>query len=139
VSATRGQVELGHYGRQQRGGVRYTIHGTGRTGEDAAPITVYGKVAADHRGALTEAVVPELRERVLRGKDSPFTVPRSFGFIEPLQLTLLEAVPGRPGISALLKGRARNGRGDNGARALAASIEAAARDAGGLHGAGLVT
>src|SRR5437773_2381649 len=105
--------------------------------QEAGPVTVYGKVAADHRGALTAAVVPELRERVLRGEDSPFTVPRSFGFIEPLQLTLLEAVPGRPGIAALLKDRARNGRGDNGARALAASIEAAARVAAALHGSGL--
>ena len=134
---TRCHVDLGHYGRQHRCVLRYTIHGTRRAGEEAGPITVYGKVAADHRGALTAAVVPELRERVLRGEDSPFTVPRSFGFIEPLQLTLLEAVPGRPGIAALPKDRARNGRGDNGARALAASIEAAARVAAALHGSGL--
>ncbi|HYY74540.1 MAG TPA: phosphotransferase [Solirubrobacterales bacterium] len=134
---TRCHVDLGHYGRQHRCVLRYTIHGTGRAGEEAAPITVYGKVAADHRGALTAAVVPELRERVLRGKDPAFTVPRSFGFIEPLQLTLLEAIPGRPRIPALLTDRARSAPGGNGAPALARSIEAAARVAAAFHSSGI--
>jgi hypothetical protein len=132
---TRCDVDLGHYGRQHRCVLRYTVHGMG--GEEAAPVTVYGKVAADHRGALTAAVVPELRERILRGKAPPFTVPRSFGFIEPLQLTLLEAIPGRPWISALLKERARIVPGGNGAPMLARSIDASARVAAALHSSGI--
>jgi len=134
---TRCHVELGHYGRQHRCVLRYTVHGTRRAGEEAAPITVYGKVAADHRGALTAAVVPELRERILRGQDPAFTVPQSFGFIEPLQLTLLEAIPGRPWISALLKDGAGSGPGSNGAPTLARSIDTAARIAAVLHSSGI--
>jgi aminoglycoside phosphotransferase (APT) family kinase protein len=61
-------------------------------------------------------------------------VPRSFGFIEPLQLTLLEAIPGRPRIAELLKDRASSGVDR---AALAEAIDAAARVAARLHGSGI--
>ena len=129
-------VDRGHYGREHRCVLRYIVHGRGPAGEEAAPVTVYGKVAADRRGAVTAAAVPQLRARLLGGGAPPFTVPRTFGFIEPLQLTLLEAIPGRPRIAELLKDRASSGRWGDGA-ALAGSIDTAARVAARLHGSGI--
>lgn len=49
------QVDLGHYGRQHRCVLRYTIDGHSATTQEQSRQQVYGKVAADGRGELVES------------------------------------------------------------------------------------
>jgi len=84
------RVEVAHYPRQHHCVLRYTLEGPRSSGEEAPELTVFGKIAADDRGAVAAVGVAELREQVRRGKGRPFTVPRSLGFVEALRLTLLE-------------------------------------------------
>jgi hypothetical protein len=97
------RVEIGHYGRQHRCVLRY--HLTGRRPGRATPERrlVYGKVAADERGALAGPVLSALRERLRENHGAyQFDVPRLVGFRPDLGLVLLEALPGVPRIAALL-------------------------------------
>ncbi|HEX7248231.1 MAG TPA: ABC transporter transmembrane domain-containing protein [Actinomycetota bacterium] len=90
------EIDVGHYGRQHRCVVRYTV--SGRSAGSGAPraITMYGKVSSDRRGARTAAILPRLRKHLAQSSDVRVTVPRSLGFIEPLQLVLMEAIAGEP-------------------------------------------
>ena len=133
----RCRVDVAHYPRQHHCVLRYTLEGARSAGEEAPRATVFGKVAWDHRGALAAAAVPELRERVLRGKSRPFTVPRSFGFVEPLRLVLLEAIPGAPRISQLLRERLNNEPAADGTPTLEDATDWAASVAAGLHTSGI--
>lgn len=132
------RVELGHYGRQHRCVLRYHITGT-RPG-DAAPqhMLVYGKIAADGRGALAGPVIAALHERVLDGGPYQFNIPRSFGFRPDLQLALFEAIPGVPQVAQLLKARLKGEETPRpGKLSLEESLDACARIAAALHSSGI--
>jgi hypothetical protein len=133
------RVELGHYGRQHRCVLRY--HLTVTTPDDATPqhMLVYGKIAADDRGALAGPVIDALHEHVLDGKKGyQFNIPRSFGFRPDLQLALFEAIPGVPQVAQLLKARLKGQAATQpGQLSLEASIDACARIAAALHTSGI--
>jgi hypothetical protein len=133
------QVELGHYGRQHRCVLRYHITGTPSGTETSQHMLVYGKVAADGRGALAGPVITALHERVLDGH-SPyqFIIPRSFGFRPDLQLALFEAIPGVPQVAQLLKARLKGQAATRTEElSLEESIAACARIAVALHSSGI--
>src|SRR5207245_10375220 len=112
---------------------RYTLEGTRSAGDEASRATVFGKVAGDDRGALGAAARLELRERILRAETRPFAVPRSLGFVEPLRLVLLEAIPGVPRISQLLREHLQNAPEAHGRPTLEDSTDWAARVAAEVH------
>jgi hypothetical protein len=133
------RVELGHYGRQHRCVLRY--HLTTTTPGDATPqhMLVYGKIAADDRGALAGPVIDALHAQVLDGdKGYQFNIPRSFGFRPDLQLALFEAIPGVPQVAQLLKARLKGQAATQpGQLSLEASIDACAQIAAALHTSGI--
>ncbi len=133
------QVELGHYGRQHRCVLRYRIAGT--TPVTVAPqhLLIYGKVAADGRGALAGPVIAALHERVLDGNSGyQFTIPRSFGFRPDLQLALFEAIPGVPQVAQLLKARLKGqATVQPGGLSLEEALAACAQIAAALHTSGI--
>jgi Phosphotransferase enzyme family len=127
------QVELGHYGRQHRCVLRYQI--TSTTPDDDTPqhMLVYGKIAADGRGALAGPVIAALHEQVL-SQGHQFNIPRSFGFWPDLQLALFEAIPGVPQVAQLLKARMKGQETTQpGKLTLEESLDACARIAAALH------
>jgi ABC-type multidrug transport system fused ATPase/permease subunit len=86
-------VSRGHYGRQHRCVLAYdVIGGAGRT-------RVFGKVAADGRGATAQAALEALRPWAA----GRFAVPESLGYHPDMELLLLAALPGAPIVSKLLK------------------------------------
>jgi phosphotransferase family enzyme len=133
------QVELGHYGRQHRCVLRYHITGTTPGAEAPQRSVVYGKIAADDRGALAGPVIAALHEQVLDGKGSyQFNIPRSFGFRPDLQLALFEAIPGVPQVAQLLKARLKGqATAEPGKMSLEESLTACARIAAALHSSGI--
>ena len=66
---------------------------------------VYGKVYRDDRGRLVGPAVTALREHGAgaSGPALPFAVPRFHGYLPDLRLVLLEAVPGTPLLSGLIR------------------------------------
>jgi hypothetical protein len=96
---------------------------------------VYGKVAADGRGALAGPVIAALREWMAdRGADERFNIPQSFGFRPDLQLALFESIPGVPQVSQLLKARLQGAAAPRpGQLTLEESLDACARIAAALH------
>jgi ABC-type multidrug transport system fused ATPase/permease subunit len=124
-----------NYARRHRCVLRYEIAGRGR-GNKPQRRDVYGKVADDKQGALVGALIAALRERVLDSRNAhQFNLPRSLGFRPDLQLTLLEAIPGKPQISQLLKARLA-GRSEASADGLTLeeALDACAQIAQALHG-----
>jgi len=128
----RCRVDVAHYPRQHHCVLRYTLEGEG----DAPRATVFGKIACDDRGALTAAALPELRERLDRGRTRRFAVPRPLGFVQALGLVLLEPMPGAPRVLALVGERLGAG-GAPGTPTLEDAVEQAAAVAAGLHGSGV--
>lgn len=128
------RVGLGHYGRQHRCLLKYEIDGMGTPANDRQSVLVYGKVAADGRGALTGPVLSAIRNTVLTRATDGFAIPRSFGFIPHLQLVLLESIPGVPRVAQLLKARFKGkGPGIASELTLEESIDSCARVAALLH------
>jgi hypothetical protein len=124
-------VALGHYGRRHRCVLRYdadTVDADGRRER----IVVYGKVAADGRGELGHAALGALRAPATQ---AGFSLPRSLGYVAGMRLLLLEAIPGRPELGALLKALAR-GSNDAGEPGPEAAIESSALLLARLHGCG---
>ena len=120
------EIDVSHYGRQHRCVLRYTVSGRSEANGAARTITVYGKVTSDRRGAITAAILPRLRKHLGSSSAMHVSIPRSFGFVEPLQLALMEAIPGEPLIGRLVQTGA-------GPPALATALDAAAAVAAGLH------
>jgi ABC-type multidrug transport system fused ATPase/permease subunit len=98
-------VELVDYARRYRTVLRYHLQGR-RPGGRMDRQVVYGKVFTDNVGALAGPITAALREHVLHLRnDSTFTVPRVLGWRPDLHLSLLEAIPGKPMLSDVLKAR----------------------------------
>jgi hypothetical protein len=130
----RCRVELGHYGRQHRCVLRYVLEDGG-----SRQLVVYGKLAVDGRGALTEPLLEALHEHVLTGPSrDAFAIPRSLGFYPDLKLVLLESIPGVPRVAQLLKARVKGelpGPGET--LTLESAVDTCARVAALLHGSGI--
>ena len=123
------QVDLGHYGRQHRCVLRYTIDGHSATTHEQRRQQIYGKVAADGRGELVDQALTLLRQRLRPfNHGASFRIPNTLGYYPDLNLILLDAVPGQPQLSTLLKGQAVAG-----ALTLNQALATAAQMAARLH------
>jgi hypothetical protein len=94
---------------------------------------LYGKVYAGGQGQLVGPAVTALREHgaVGWGTPLPFLVPRFQGFLPDLRLVLLEAVPGTPLLSALIRNGVTTAPG--GGLTPEGAVVACARIAAALH------
>lgn len=92
------QVEVVDYGRQHRATLRYVLAGGAIP---AIERTIYGKLTADSSGALTGSITSALRDRARHS----FHVPEAFAWLPDLRLSLLGAIPGKPGIKRALNAR----------------------------------
>jgi hypothetical protein len=128
----RCQVELVDYARQKRAVLRYLVEGRRPGEENVEHRTVYGKVFADGNGALTGPITTALRERVAAG-GYHINVPQSYGWRPDLHLSLLEAIPGEPPISDMLKARLRGKPAPEAALSLEEMIDHSGRIAALLH------
>jgi thiamine kinase-like enzyme len=127
------EPELVDYARRFRCVMRYHLRG-GTDGGASEPLTVYGKLFANADVDINRQVVEALRpisEGVGRRR---FNVPRSLGWEPTLRLSLLEAIPGVPVISDMLKARLKGKPGTPSALSLEEMIEACAQIAATLHG-----
>jgi hypothetical protein len=131
------RVELGHYGRQHRCVLRYHILGAAAGDDTPRRALIYGKIAADGRGALAGPVIDALHARVLDRGGYQFNIPQSFGFQPDLQLALFEAIPGVPQVAQLLKARLKGEAPREDGMSLEESIDACARIAASLHTSGI--
>jgi aminoglycoside phosphotransferase (APT) family kinase protein len=87
---------------------------------------------------LIAPVIAALRERVLtNGSASAFSIPRSLGYRPDLQMSLLEALPGKPAINDLLKARLNGAGAPDGELSLEQALDACARVASSLHASGI--
>ncbi|MDQ2998919.1 MAG: phosphotransferase, partial [Chloroflexota bacterium] len=129
-------VELVDYARRYRAVLRYQLAGHRPGSSRVEQQTVYGKVFTSGIGALAGPVTAALRERVL---SSPyqFNVPRSLGWRPDMQLSLLEAIPGKPLISDLLKARLRNKPVMPGTLSLEEMVDVCANVAATMHGSNI--
>lgn len=132
-------AEVGHYGRQHRCVLRYEVSGQWTSTHKAGRLVVYGKLAADDRGALVEPVLKALHLHQMNNyKAYWFTLPRALGYQPDLRLVLLEAIPGKAQFTQLLKqyvheqGYAVNPDAEEGLE-LEEALEAAARVIATLH------
>ncbi|HEU5098293.1 MAG TPA: phosphotransferase, partial [Roseiflexaceae bacterium] len=127
-------VELVDYARRYRAVLRYRIEGR-RTGSNRIEQqVVYGKVFTSNIGALAGPVTAALRERAMNGDSAfRFNVPRSLSWRPDMQLSLLEAIPGKPLISDLLKARLRGHATEPELLSLRQMIDACARIAAQIH------
>jgi len=81
--------------------VRWRLAGTGRTVKQV----LYGKAYEDEQGARVEPAVEAVRAHLQSGSSgaSPFLTPRFRGYLGGLRLVLLDAVPGTPQLSKLVR------------------------------------
>jgi ABC-type multidrug transport system fused ATPase/permease subunit len=127
-------VELVDYARRYRAVLRYQIEGRRPGSSRVEQQTVYGKVFTSNVGALAGPVTAALRERLLNNNgDYRFDVPRALGWRPDMQLSLLEAIPGKPLISDLLKARLRGRATEPEMLSLRQMIDACAQIAARLH------
>jgi thiamine kinase-like enzyme len=129
------EVELVDYARRYRAVLRYHVEGKRSSGGRVEQQTVYGKVFTSNIGALAGPVTAALRERLIgvSSGDYHFGVPRSLGWRPDMQLSLLEALPGKPLISDLLKARLRGRTTEPEIMSLREMIDACAKIAATLH------
>jgi ABC-type multidrug transport system fused ATPase/permease subunit len=134
----RCDVELVDYARRKRAVLRYQVEGRRPGKERVERRTVYGKVFGDNIGALAGPVTAALRERVAGG-DAAYriNVPQTYGWRPDLQLSLLEAIPGEPVISDMLKARLRGKPAPAAGLSLEQMIDACGRIAALLHGSNI--
>jgi hypothetical protein len=130
-------VELVDYGRQGRATLRYTIERTPLDGSLAQPQTIYGKLTADGSGALAGPLLDAMRNSLQRNQSAKFTLPRSFAWLDELQLSLLEEIPGEPRIASALKARLGGKAAKSDALSLEAMFDASAQIAAALHRSGI--
>lgn len=130
-------IDAGHYGRQHRCVLRYTVDGRW---VDAHQQTVrqerqviYGKVAADDRCKVVGMVLNALHWQMAPVKSSRrFVLPRIVGYQPKLRLILLEAIPGTPRIPQLMQAQLE-GKAAGGALTLSQAVYDCAQVAVALH------
>jgi ABC-type multidrug transport system fused ATPase/permease subunit len=98
------QVELVRYPRGRECLLRYEL-GASADGNGGQPAAVYGKVRANG-GATRAELAAALREA---GADAGFAVPRLLAYERELRLALVEEIPGRPLLGALVRDRVAGG------------------------------
>ena len=104
----RCKVELVDYARRFRSVLRYTVEGKHAGSARGERQLVYGKIFHDSTGALAGPVTSALRDAARDSRTGyPFAVPRTLAWRPDMQLSLLEAIPGKPTISDQLKARLR--------------------------------
>jgi ABC-type multidrug transport system fused ATPase/permease subunit len=108
VAVDQCKVELGHYGRQHRCVLRYLVEDTMAGSMETRSRVIYGKLAADDRGLLATRAIAALRTAA-QERGYQLNIPQSLGYLPDLQLMLLEAIPGVPYISHLIKQRLEGG------------------------------
>ncbi len=131
-------VELVDYGRRYRCTLRYRV--TAQIAGTTAPqhLLVYGKLTADGSGAFAGQVSDALREQLARQSvGDQITIPRALAWLPDLQLSLLEAIPGKSLIADLLKGRLSGKSVVQGPLSLEAMVEVCARIAAAVHTSGV--
>jgi hypothetical protein len=127
----RCRVTLGHYGRRNRCVLLYELRGAA-----IQPGVIYGKVAADGRGATADAAITALQARVPHlPAYRRVTVPRSLGYHDTMKLLLLESVPGTPLLSSLLKGEPGGGQASR--AGIEQTVDGCAEVAAALHMSGV--
>ena len=85
--------------------LRYEVHWRIGTSGRTVKQVVYAKAYADEQGAGVEAAVKAVRQQSLPGSGGfrPFLVPKFRGYLPGLQLALLDAIPGTPQLSPLVR------------------------------------
>jgi aminoglycoside phosphotransferase (APT) family kinase protein len=127
----RCRVRLGHYGRRNRCVLVYELRGAA-----IEPAVIYGKVAADARGATAAAAIAALQDRGHHlPVDRRVTVPRALGYHHAMKLLLLESVPGTPLLSSLFK--AESGGGQASRAGIEQAVDGCAEVAAALHTSGV--
>ncbi|HJW89534.1 MAG TPA: ABC transporter transmembrane domain-containing protein [Anaerolineales bacterium] len=100
------RFEVVHYGRYQRCVLRYVLQGRGEDGSTPQERVVFGKVDSDGYSALTIPVMGALMEHMGRRLFTyNFRIPRPIGFVQDLNLLLMEALPGNVRLKDLLLDR----------------------------------
>jgi hypothetical protein len=133
LTPTRCDVGLEHYGRRHRCVIRYDLSANGST---AVPVlTLYGKVASDHRGEVASATLEALAGTP--GLERYVRVPRTLGYVRDLRLALMESVPGTAVIPSQLRDATSGARALAGSNGVKGSIAAAGRAAAVLHASGV--
>ena len=98
-------VEVVRYGRRGTCVLRYEL--TWRLGATRRNLkqVLYGKVYADRSGELVGPAVSALRRSAEDGpgRGFPFLVPRLHAYLPDLRLALLDALPGAPQLSSLVR------------------------------------
>src|SRR5439155_385078 len=132
--------------------VRYAIEVRDRVRSRVTPALVSARLFPSARSSrihFESCLTPLAVAMRGRGDVAPFatpvavlgplsmTVPRSFGFVEPLRLLLLEAIPGVPRIVQLLRERLNKEPGADRTPTLEDATDWAARVAAGLHTSGI--
>jgi hypothetical protein len=127
------RVEVGHYSRR-RCVLRYE---TEDAREDRGPgerSLVYGKVAADERGAVADMAMRRLRGQILcHRRPNSFRVPASLGYHRDLRLLLLEAMPGTAGVKGLLRAHERSQKATEAGLTLESAVRVCGSVAVALH------
>jgi ABC-type multidrug transport system fused ATPase/permease subunit len=126
------RVTLAHYPRRNHCVLRYELEG--RSGDGAGRAAFYGKLgSAGLRG--THEVLTALQKAVADATPPmSFRVARPVAFLEDLNLSLVEALPGSPRLGELIKARVRGAAVEDGSISLESAIDAGARAAAALHG-----
>ena len=121
------RAELVDYGRQRRCTLRYHL----------GDVTVYGKLTGDGSGAMAgdiSAALIDVGQRAPTGV--AFRIPRVLAWLPDLQLSLLEAIPGKDVVGDMVKARLRGKPAPTSALTLEETIEVCARIGAALHTSG---
>lgn len=130
VGAWQCRVERAHRGRRHCA-LRYESGPV--DGASRERLLVYGKVAADERGAIAHEAMRRLRRRIVARQLEGLKIPASLGFHRSLRLLLLEAMPGAATMGDLLKKHARGEQLAGAGLVLESAVEACASVAAALH------
>jgi aminoglycoside phosphotransferase (APT) family kinase protein len=131
------RVELVDYGRRQRATLRY--HVTSQASETGTQqLLVYGKLTGDGSGVLAGPISDALRERMSALSSTfHFNVPRVLAWRPELQLSLLEAIPGKELVADALKALLRDKPFAGAALSIEEMLDACAKIAATLHTSGI--
>ncbi|MEP6462641.1 MAG: ABC transporter transmembrane domain-containing protein [Frankiaceae bacterium] len=140
LSLVECQPHIVQYARRGRCVIRYEV--LWNLGHAARTVkqVAYGKIYGDDEGALVEPAVSAVRTHLQGRSDSSarFLVPRPLGYLPHLRLSLLEALPGVPQISRLVRDRTSGVlAAAQGRLTLESALDTAAGIAATLHTSGI--